>query len=357
MKTANYTVPTGRGVLGRIMDADGEAIDGLGSLVDLPHTPVRPFAFGERSLPDGMLETGIKVIDLMAPIARGGTVQISGPYGTGAVVLFGELIRNRSATGGGCAVWVGLEERPDEWRDMMQEFRETGAARHLASILVQGEDVPETRVRAVQAGWSLAEFFRERGDVRLFLDERLLHGVAEDLAGWRGMAGEGSVTLVLAGGVAYGAGAELDDPDGRIVMSRALADRAIYPAVDPLESGSPILETGAVGEAHVQAARQVREALRRERELQEEIEQGGPDHLSETDRVTVDRARRMQQFFTQPFFGAQLYTAIPGAYVMVGETVRGFGALAEGRVDDLPEEAFRFVGRLEQAVEKANGAA
>ncbi|MBI4554006.1 MAG: hypothetical protein HY710_17210 [Candidatus Latescibacteria bacterium] len=352
MNAQGWTVPVGRTLLGRWLNADGDVVDEMGPVTDAPRVPVIQSisATGGLSVPDQMLETGIKVVDLMVPMARGGTMSLVGPYGVGKLVLVSELVRNMTVGRRGCAVFVSVEERPGELHELMLAFREAGVANHFVFVYAQVGDPTEARGRSLWTGLTLAQYFRDREglDVLLIVDERVLNGEPRDLKQWGGTTGNGAITTVLVAGATSSA----EPGDSQIVMSRGLFDQQIYPAVDPVQSRSRLLDTGAGGETHVQVARQVRAILQRAQALRDSLEHQDRERLSAEDRQLITRACRIQFFFTQPFFTAQLYTGIPGEYVTVEETVKGVKGLLEGHYDEVSEEMFRLIGSIDQAVRK-----
>ena len=383
------TVPVGENVLGRLFNVIGDPIDGKGPVpTDTPRLPLHrdPPEHQEQVTTDQVLETGIKVMDLICPFARGGKLGLFGGAGVGKTVVLKELINNVASGHGGYSVFAGVGERTREGNDLMLEMIEADVIDKTAMVFGQMNEPPGARQRVALTGLTMAENFRdEHGqDVLLFIDNifRFILAGAEvsallgrmpsavgyqpTLATEMGGLQEritttqtGSITSVQA---IYVPADDYTDPgvvtafshlDGRIVLDRALADQVLYPAVDPLASSSRILDPRIVGDEHYDVAQQVQQILQRYRDLREIIAILGIDELSDEDRIVVARARRIQLFLTQPFTVGEVYTGIPGEYVSVDDTVRGFKELVEGVHDDLPEQAFYMVGPIEQAVEKA----
>ena len=383
------TVPVGENVLGRLFNVIGDPIDGKGPVPDgTPRLPLHrePPEHQEQVTTDQVLETGIKVMDLICPFARGGKLGLFGGAGVGKTVVLKELINNVASGHGGYSVFAGVGERTREGNDLMLEMIEADVIDKTAMVFGQMNEPPGARQRVALTGLTMAENFRdEHGqDVLLFIDNifRFILAGAEvsallgrmpsavgyqpTLATEMGGLQEritttqtGSITSVQA---IYVPADDYTDPgvvtafshlDGRIVLDRALADQVLYPAVDPLASSSRILDPRIVGDEHYDVAQQVQQILQRYRDLREIIAILGIDELSDEDRIVVARARRIQLFLTQPFTVGEVYTGIPGEYVSVDDTVRGFKELVEGVHDDLPEQAFYMVGPIEQAVEKA----
>ncbi len=383
------TVPVGENVLGRLFNVIGDPIDGKGPVPnDTPRLPLHrdPPEHEEQVTSDQVLETGIKVMDLICPFARGGKLGLFGGAGVGKTVILKELINNVASGHGGYSVFAGVGERTREGNDLMLEMIEADVIDKTAMVFGQMNEPPGARQRVALTGLTMAENFRdEHGqDVLLFIDNifRFILAGAEvsallgrmpsavgyqpTLATEMGGLQEritttqtGSITSVQA---IYVPADDYTDPgvvtafshlDGRIVLDRALADQVLYPAVDPLASSSRILDPRVVGEEHYGVAQQVQQILQRYRDLREIIAILGIDELSDEDRIVVARARRIQLFLTQPFTVGEVFTGISGEYVSVDDTVRGFKELVEGVHDDLPEQAFYMVGPIEQAVEKA----
>jgi F-type H+-transporting ATPase subunit beta len=383
------TVPVGEAVLGRLFNVIGEPIDGKEPLpADVPRAPIHqaPPAHKDQVTSDQMLETGIKVMDLICPFSRGGKLGLFGGAGVGKTVILTELINNVASGHGGYSVFAGVGERTREGNDLLHELNDSGVIDKTAMVFGQMNEPPGARQRIALTGLTIAEHFREEAgqDVLFFIDNifRFILAGAEvsallgrmpsavgyqptlatemgDLQERITTTHKGSITSVQA---IYVPADDYTDPgvvtafahlDGRIVLDRALADQVLYPAVDPLASSSRILDPLVVGEEHYQVARQIQEILQRYRDLREIIAILGVDELSDEDKIIVQRARKIQLFLTQPFTVGEGFTGIPGEYVKIEDTVRGFKELIEGKHDDLPEQAFYMVGTIEQAVEKA----
>lgn len=388
---APITIPVGEAVLGRLLNVLGEPIDEAGNVDSELKYPIHRSAptFEEQSVEPEMFETGIKVIDLLAPYQRGGKIGLFGGAGVGKTVLIQELINNIATEHGGLSVFTGVGERTREGNDLYYEMKESGVITKTAMVFGQMNEPPGARMRVALTGLTVAEFFRDQGqDVLLFIDNifrftqagsevsALLGripsavGYQPTLATEMGQLQEritttktGSITSVQA---VYVPADDLTDPapattfahlDATTVLSRAITELGIYPAVDPLESSSRILDPRVVGEEHYQVASEVKQILERYRSLQDIIAILGIDELSEADREVVTRARRVQRFLSQPFTVASQFTGMKGAYVKVSDTVRGFKEILSGKYDELPESAFLFVGTIEEAVEKAKALA
>jgi F-type H+/Na+-transporting ATPase subunit beta len=382
------TVPVGEQTLGRLINVTGDTIDHGEPLVDVERWPIhRPAPDFESLDPtDEVFETGIKVVDLIAPYVKGGKIGLFGGAGVGKTVIVQELIRNIAAEHGGLSVFCGVGERTREGNDLWLEMKESGVIDKTALIFGQMNEPPGARLRVGLAGLTVAEYFREMGgqDVLLFIDNifRFVQAGSEvsallgrmpsavgyqpTLANEMGELQEritstkrGSVTSVQA---IYVPADDLTDPapaatfahlDAATVLSRAIVEKGIYPAVDPLDSNSRILTRDAVGNEHYEVATRVQQILQRYRELQDIIAILGMDELSDEDKVIVQRARKIERFLSQPFHVAEQFTGIPGKYVPVADTVRGFKDLVDGKCDDLPEQAFFMVGGIEEAAEQA----
>ena len=382
------TMPVGEQTLGRLINVTGDTIDHGEQLVDVERWPIhRPAPDFESLDPtDEVFETGIKVVDLIAPYVRGGKIGLFGGAGVGKTVIVQELIRNIAAEHGGLSVFCGVGERTREGNDLWLEMKESGVIDKTALIFGQMNEPPGARLRVGLAGLTVAEYFREMGgqDVLLFIDNifRFVQAGSEvsallgrmpsavgyqpTLANEMGELQEritstkrGSVTSVQA---IYVPADDLTDPapaatfahlDATTVLSRAIVEKGIYPAVDPLDSNSRILTRDAVGDEHYEVATRVQEILQRYRELQDIIAILGMDELSDEDKVIVQRARKIERFLSQPFHVAEQFTGIPGKYVPLADTVRGFKDLVDGKCDDLPEQAFFMVGGIEEAAEQA----
>ncbi len=385
---ASITVPVGEECLGRIFNVLGEVIDGKGPVDVKTTAPIHRSApiFEEQVSSTEILETGLKVIDLLAPYTRGGKVGLFGGAGVGKTVLLMELIHNRAAQHGGVSVFGGVGERTREGNDLYLEMTESGVIEKTVMVFGQMNEPPGARLRVGLTALTEAEYFRdEKGqDVLLFVDNifrfsqagsevSALLGRMPSAVGYQPTLsmemGElqeritstkrGSITSVQA---IYVPADDLTDPapattfshlDATTVLSRQIAELGIYPAVDPLDSTSRILDPRIVGEEHYNVARVVQKTLQRYKDLQDIIAILGMEELSEDDKLTVQRARRIQRFLSQPFFVAEQFTGTPGRYVSLSDTIRSFKALVEGEYDDLPEGAFYMVGAIEEAVERA----
>ncbi len=385
---APIQVPVGDKVLGRMFNVLGRAIDGMEVLKDTPKLPIHRSApaFDEQQTTAEMLETGIKVIDLLCPYSKGGKIGLFGGAGVGKTVLIQELIHNIAKEHGGKSVVTGVGERTREGNDMYHEMKDSGVLDKTVLVYGQMNESPGARMRVGLTGLTMAEYFRDHDhqDVLLFIDNifrftqagsevsALLGrmpsavGYQPTLATEMGQLQEritstkdGSITSVQA---VYVPADDLTDPapatafthlDAKTVLDRDIAALGIYPAVDPLESSSRILDPLVVGEEHYAVARGVQQILQRYRELQDIIAILGMDELSEEDKVIVNRARRVRNFLSQPFHVAEVFSGISGKYTPLADTVRSFKELLEGKYDDLPEQAFMFVGTIEEAVEKA----
>jgi F-type H+-transporting ATPase subunit beta len=381
------TVPVGEGTLGRLINVLGEAIDNAGDIAADEHWPIHRPAPGFDALDptDEVFETGIKVVDLLAPYVKGGKIGLFGGAGVGKTVIVQELIRNIAAEHGGLSVFCGVGERTREGNDLWSDMRESGVIDKTALIFGQMNEPPGARLRVGLAGLTVAEYFREVGgqDVLLFIDNifRFVQAGSEvsallgrmpsavgyqpTLANEMGELQEritstkrGSITSVQA---IYVPADDLTDPapaatfahlDATTVLSRAIVEKGIYPAVDPLDSTSRILTRDAVGDEHYEVATRVQEILQRYRDLQDIIAILGMDELSDEDKVAVQRARRIERFLSQPFHVAEQFTGTPGKYVALRDTVRGFKDIVEGTCDDIPEQAFLLVGTIEEAAEQ-----
>ena len=382
------TVPVGEKTLGRLINVTGDTIDKGEPLTDAEHWPIhRPApSFEDLDPSDEIFETGIKVVDLVAPYVKGGKIGLFGGAGVGKTVIVQELIRNIAAEHGGLSVFCGVGERTREGNDLWLDMKQSGVIDKTALIFGQMNEPPGARLRVGLAGLTVAEYFREEGgqDVLLFIDNifRFVQAGSEvsallgrmpsavgyqpTLANEMGELQEritstkrGSVTSVQA---IYVPADDLTDPapaatfahlDATTTLSRAISEKGIYPAVDPLDSNSRILSREAVGDEHYEVATRVQEILQRYKDLQDIIAILGMDELSDEDRVIVNRARRIERFLSQPFNVAEAFTGIPGKYVPIAETIRGFKELVEGKHDDLPEQAFLMVGGIDEAIEKA----
>ena len=382
------TVPVGTKTLGRLIDVLGEPIDNMGAIESDVRWPIHRKApkLEDQKTSWEVLETGIKVIDLLTPYPKGGKIGLFGGAGVGKTVLIMELIRNIATEHGGYSVFAGVGERTREGNDLWLEMKQSGVIDKTALVFGQMNEPPGTRLRIGLTGLTIAEYFRDVGrqDVLLFIDNifRFVQAGAEVSAllgrmpsavGYQpNLATEmaslqeritstklGSITSVQA---IYVPADDLTDPapaasfahlDATTVLSRAIVDKGIYPAVDPLDSTSRILDPGIVGEEHYKVALEVQRTLQKYRELQDIIAILGMEELSEDDKLIVSRARKIERFLSQPFFVAQEFSGHAGKYVPVKQSVQGFKGIIEGKYDDLPESAFYMIGAIEEAVEKA----
>ena len=380
-------VPVGNKTLGRIFNVLGEPVDGFEAPKDAPRDPIHRAApeFNEIAGSAEILETGIKVVDLLAPYLKGGKIGLFGGAGVGKTVLIQELINNVAKQHGGISVFSGVGERTREGNDLYFEMKESGVLNKTALVFGQMNEPPGARMRVALSGLTMAEYFRdkENQDVLLFIDNifrftqagsevSALLGRMPSAVGYQPTLAtemgalqeritstkQGSITSVQA---VYVPADDLTDPapattfthlDAKTVLSRSIASLGIYPAVDPLESTSRVLDPNIVGEEHYAVARGVQSILQRYKELQDIIAILGMDELGDEDKLIVARARKIQRFLSQPFTVGEQFTGIPGKYVPVKETIRGFKEILEGKHDDLPESAFLFVGTIDEAVEK-----
>ena len=385
---AGISVPVGKETLGRLFNVLGETIDNGEQLDNAEHWVIHrdPPSFEEQSPVVEILETGIKVIDLLAPYAKGGKIGLFGGAGVGKTVLIQELISNIATEHGGYSIFTGVGERSREGNDLWTEMSASGVLDKTALVFGQMNEPPGARMRVAETGLTMAEYFRdqEHQNVLLFIDNifRFVQAGSEvsallgrmpsavgyqpTLANEMGALQEriastknGSVTSVQA---VYVPADDLTDPapattfshlDATTVLSRKIVEQGIYPAVDPLDSTSRILEPDVVGEEHYQVARKVQEILQKYKELQDIIAILGMEELSEEDKMTVNRARKVQKFLSQPFSVAETFTGIPGKYVPLKETIRGFKAIIDGEMDEYPENAFFNVGTIDEVIEKA----
>lgn len=381
-------VPVGPATLGRMFNVLGETIDNKGAVQTDTRWEIHREApsFRDQSPVIEMLETGIKVIDLLAPYAKGGKVGLFGGAGVGKTVLIQELIRNVATEHGGYSIFTGVGERSREGNDLWHEMMESGVISKTALVFGQMNEPPGSRMRVAQTGLTMAEYFRDEShqDVLLFIDNIFRYiqagsevsallgrmpsavGYQPTLANELGELQEritstknGSITSVQA---VYVPADDLTDPapattfahlDATTVLSRKIVEQGIYPAVDPLESSSRILEPDVVGEEHYRVARKVQELLQRYKELQDIIAILGMEELDEEDKTAVYRARKVQKFLSQPFHVAEVFTGQAGKYVPVGETVRGFKMIVDGEMDDYPENAFFMAGTIDEVIERA----
>lgn len=380
-------VPVGAKTLGRLFNVLGDAIDGGESLENEEHWVIHrePPSFDSQSPVVEVLETGIKVIDLLAPYAKGGKIGLFGGAGVGKTVLIQELIQNIATEHGGYSIFTGVGERSREGNDLWMEMKESGVLSKTALVFGQMNEPPGARMRVAETGLTMAEYFRDREhqDVLLFIDNifRFVQAGSEvsallgrmpsavgyqpTLANEMGELQEriastkdGSVTSVQA---VYVPADDLTDPapattfahlDATTVLSRKIVEQGIYPAVDPLESTSRILEADVVGEEHYETARRVQTILQKYKELQDIIGILGMEEMSEEDKITVYRARKIQKFLSQPFHVAETFTGIAGKYVPLKETIRSFKMILDGEMDSYPENAFFNVGGIEDVIEK-----
>ena len=381
-------VPVGEKTLGRLFNVLGDTLDGGESLEGEEKWVIHrdPPSFADQSPVVEMLETGIKVIDLLAPYAKGGKIGLFGGAGVGKTVLIQELITNIATEHGGYSIFTGVGERSRKGNDLWTEMSESGVLKKTALVFGQMNESPGARMRVAETGLTMAEYFRDvkHQNVLLFIDNifrfvqagsevsallgRMPSAVgyqptlATDLGGLQeriASTKNGSITSVQA---VYVPADDLTDPapattfahlDATTVLSRKIVEQGIYPAVDPLESSSRILEEDVVGKEHYEVANKVKEMLQKYKELQDIISILGMEELSEEDKLTVNRARKIQRFLSQPFHVAENFTGVPGKYVPVKETVRGFKAIIDGEMDEYPEAAFFNVGTIDEVVEKA----
>jgi F-type H+-transporting ATPase subunit beta len=381
------TVPVGPTTLGRLFNVTGQPIDNRGSVVTDVKYPIHRHAppFEEQSTKAEVFETGVKVIDLIAPFTRGGKTGIFGGAGTGKTVIIQELIHNVAEFHSGYSVFAGVGERSREGNDLMREMEESGVIKSTVMVFGQMNEPPGARLRVGLTGVTMAEYFRDEGrDVLLFIDNifrfvqagsevSALLGRLPSAVGYAPTLGtdmgelqeritstrNGSITSMQA---VYVPADDYTDPapattfahlDATITLQRSLADQGLFPAIDPLGSTSRILDPLIVGEEHYNVARRVQQTLQRYKDLQDIIAILGVEELSEDDKLLVGRARKMQRFLTQPMFVAEQFTGTPGKHVKVAETVRGFKEILDGKHDDLPEQSFYMVGGISEAIEKA----
>ncbi|NLM60241.1 MAG: F0F1 ATP synthase subunit beta [Clostridium sp.] len=382
------SVPVGKEVLGRVFNVKGEPIDGAGEVKAVKHLPIHRKAPGlsEQKPVTEILETGIKVIDLLAPYAKGGKIGLFGGAGVGKTVLIMELIRNIATEHGGYSVFTGVGERSREGNDLWNEMKESGVIEKTALVFGQMNEPPGARMRVGLTGLTMAEYFRDElgQDVLLFIDNifRFIQAGSEvsallgrvpsavgyqpTLANEVGALQEritstqkGSITSVQA---VYVPADDLTDPapattfahlDATTVLSRQIVEQGIYPAIDPLESSSRVLDRRIVGDEHYMVARRVQEILQRYKELQDIIAILGLEELSEEDKITVYRARKIQRYLSQPLFVAETFTGYEGRYVRIKDTIRGFKEIIDGKMDDIPESAFYMAGTIDEVYERA----
>jgi len=381
-------VPVGKECLGRVFNLLGEPIDGKGPAGTDRKRPIHRLAptLAEQSTTTEIFETGIKVVDLLAPYSKGGKVGLFGGAGVGKTVIIQELIHNIATEHGGFSVFCGVGERTREGNDLYLEMTESGVIDKTVMVFGQMNEPPGARLRVGLSGLTQAEYFRdeEGRDVLIFIDNifrftqagsevSALLGRMPSAVGYQPTLGtemgalqeritstnKGSITSVQA---IYVPADDLTDPapatafshlDATTVLSRQIAELGIYPAVDPLDSTSRILDPRVVGEQHYAVARRVQQILQRYKDLQDIIAILGMDELSDDDKIIVQRARRISRFLSQPFFVAEAFTGTPGRYVKLADTIRAFQEIVDGKYDELPEQAFMYVGTIEEAVEKA----
>jgi F-type H+-transporting ATPase subunit beta len=381
-------MPVGPETLGRVLNVVGRPVDGLGPVEAKKYYPIhRPApSFVDQDTTVQVLETGVKVVDLLVPFPRGGKMGMFGGAGVGKTVIMMEMIHNIAMQHGGISVFAGVGERTREGNDLYLEMKQSGVISKAALIYGQMTEPPGARARVALSALTAAEYFRdeEGQDVLLFIDNifrftqagaevSALLGRMPSAVGYQPTLGtdlgelqeritsttKGSITSVQC---VYVPADDLTDPapattfahlDGTVVLSRQIVELGIYPAVDPLDSTSRILDPNYLGEEHYQVARAVQQILQKYKDLQDIIAILGIDELSEEDKLTVARARKIQRFLSQPFHVAEEFTGRPGAYVPLEETIRGFKEIVEGKHDDLPEQAFYMVGGIDEAVEKA----
>jgi F-type H+-transporting ATPase subunit beta len=393
---APISVPVGKPTLGRIFNVLGQPVDEMGDVAMDTTSPIHRESpkFTDLETKPSIFETGIKVVDLLAPYRRGGKIGLFGGAGVGKTVLIMELINNIAKAHGGVSVFGGVGERTREGNDLYMEMKESGVINEnnlsdskVALVYGQMNEPPGARMRVGLTALTMAEYFRDvnKQDVLLFIDNifrfvqagsevSALLGRMPSAVGYQPtlateMGGlqeritstnEGSITSIQA---VYVPADDLTDPapattfshlDATTVLSRNLAAKGIYPAVDPLDSTSTMLQINIVGEEHYATAQRVKETLQRYKELQDIIAILGLDELSEEDRLTVARARKVERFLSQPFFVAEVFTGSPGKYVSLADTIKGFNMVLNGELDELPEQAFYLVGDVDEAIEKAN---
>lgn len=381
------SVPVGKEVLGRLFNVLGNPIDNAGGVDAKESYPIhRPApSFKDQAVEPEMFETGIKVIDLLAPYQKGGKTGLFGGAGVGKTVLIQELINNIAKEHGGLSVFTGVGERSREGNDLYHEMKDSGVIDKTALVFGQMNEPPGARMRVALTGLTMAEYFRDKGqDVLLFIDNifrftqagsevSALLGRTPSAVGYQptlatemGALQEritstvnGSITSVQA---VYVPADDLTDPapattfthlDAKTVLSRSIVELGIYPAVDPLESSSRMLDPRVVGEEHYKVATEVKNVLEKYKQLQDIIAILGVDELGDEDKAVVARARRIQRFLSQPFTVGEQFTGMPGKYVPIKDTIRGFKEILEGKYDDLPESAFLFAGTIEDVIEKA----
>jgi F-type H+/Na+-transporting ATPase subunit beta len=385
---AAISVPVGKATLGRLFNVLGEPLDSIGDVKDARKWPIHRSAptLEQQETNTRMLETGLKVIDLITPFTRGGKIGAYGGAGVGKTIVIQELIRNIATEHGGTSVFTGIGERSREGNDLLREMEESGVLKKTVLVFGQMNEPPAVRLRVGLTGLTMAEYFRdvEHQDVLLFIDNvyrytlagmevSALLGRMPSAVGYQPTLAtevgeleeritstkDGSITSFQA---VYVPADDYTDPgvattfghlDAVIALDRSIAEQGLYPAVDPLTSTSRILDPAIVGEEHHFVAREVQRVLQRYRDLQDVIAILGVEELSDEDKLTVARARKIQRFLSQPMFVGEAFTGRPGKYVKIADTVRGFKEILEGKHDDLPEQAFYMVGPIEEAVEQA----
>jgi F-type H+-transporting ATPase subunit beta len=383
------TVPVGEGALGRIMNVIGEPIDELGEIKSDKRSPIHKPApeFAEQNPSTEVFETGVKVFDLMVPFVKGGKMGMFGGAGVGKTVVIMEMIHNIAMKHGGVSCFAGVGERTREGNDLYYEMKEGGVLEKVALIYGQMNEPPGARLRVALSAICTAEHFRDEGqDVLIFLDNifrytlagaevSALLGRMPSAVGYQPNLGtdmgslQERITTTKKGAITsmqaiYVPADDLTDPavatafthlDGTVVLSRAITELGIYPAVDPLDSTSRIMDPKVLGDEHYEVARQVQMTLQRYKELQDIIAILGMEELSEDDKISVARARKIQRFLSQPFHVAEVFTGSPGKYVKLEDTIKGFKAVVNGEYDDVPEQAFYMVGGIDEVEEKAKG--
>jgi F-type H+-transporting ATPase subunit beta len=381
-------MPVGEASLGRVLNVVGRPVDGLGEVSQEKMMPIhRPApAFTEQDVEVNLLETGVKVIDLLVPFPRGGKMGMFGGAGVGKTVIMMEMVHNIAMQHGGISVFAGVGERTREGNDLYHEMKDSGVLPKAALIYGQMTEPPGARARVALSALTCAEYFRDQEgqDVLIFIDNifrftqagsevSALLGRMPSAVGYQPTLAvdlgalqeritstdKGSITAVQC---VYVPADDLTDPapattfahlDGTVVLSRAISEKGIYPAVDPLDSTSRILDASYIGEEHYQTARQVQQMLQKYKELQDIIAILGMEELSDEDKITVARARKVERFLSQPFYVAEVFTGMSGKYVKIEETIRGFKEICEGKHDDLPEQAFMMKGGIEEVIEAA----